>query len=315
MKQQQVLVLDYQGKSRHLGETLGRLGYGLRESASSLAGLAGLFVDWPAGWGEYCGDSSPQWRLARAAVEQDVPVFGIPHGGNPILHAEDVPWWDGLTAELVHAPGHKRLLEMFGCPARVVEVGWTFCPTAEFRSGSVERVLFAPTHPSVDGSYRCDGPRQSDDYQTQNQLAFEQLLGFPAREKTVRFSGTLEQNGLWRDDRVTRWVKSDLTVGSSVRDIDRHDLVISDGTMLHLAVARGVPAVSLGLPKVVDSKGESFPHWDEYEEWVRYPFSLDRMGLVEAVARASVASDELAGWATDWVGGPLDPAVLASLLN
>lgn len=292
-----VIVADHQGKARFFAHALSRAGLHLAPSGDW--DIDGLFVDVPAAWGHYYPGSS-KWELAQEADAHGVPVFGIPHGAGPVADWDGaVPAWEGLTAELVHGKGLRGLLEFLDYPVPIVEIGWSFSAVKQFRSPrSVDSVVFAPTHPGGNGVL-------FDSFREANSRAYKQFLGFPCRDRTVRMFGTMEQNGLWPDDRVKEWVRSDLSIESSVRDVDSADLVIGDGTFLHLAVARGVPAVSIGQPAGVNERNVPFPRWDEYKDLFRYPYALDEMSLDVAAAGACRPSRELAAWRDDWVGGPL----------
>ena len=219
--------------------------------------------------------------------EMGAKVLMYPHaGGGPNL-SYDGQWKADprVHANLVASYGHAEFLRRLEYPSATHTIGWTHCQLRPFRAcADVQRVVFAPTHPNGDGSMT--------DYQRElNSTVFRQLLECPF-ELTVRFIGTLEQNGLWKAKNV-KFV--DGRRSPQFAEMDGADAVVAgDGTFPTLAVARGVPTVMysqgimcLGLGRRDAGRR---PRPELYWDYARFPFDVAD-GPLEDTVREAARSD------------------------
>ena len=127
--------------------------------------------------------------------EQNAKIFLYPHGGGGPILSYDGLWEPDkrVFANFVMGVGHAEYLRRLDYPAETHVIGWPYCDILPFRAREdVKTVLFAPTHPNGDGSMTS--------YQRDmNTDVFRRLLQTPFK-LTVRHIGTLEQNGLWKED-------------------------------------------------------------------------------------------------------------------
>jgi hypothetical protein len=237
-------------------------------------------------------------------------VLLYPHGATPQLAYDSfVEPYEAIDGNLVIAPGHAEVMRRYGYPVPIHVVGWSLCDQAPFRpSTDVRRVLYAPTHPSGSGHL-------SDIELEMNARHFERLLAGPW-ELTVRYLGSLEQNGLWEAPGV-RYSRGDWLPGTD--DIDAADVVVAaPGTFPALTVARGVPMVTYGQGQAPNygEVGETLVGLrtlERYEQYMRYPYDLDD-GPVDDVLHAA-ASREATVWRHRFIGEQMDSVATADLLE
>lgn len=213
------------------------------------------------------------------------PAVLYPHGGNVCLDWDGhLPMHPNVSVILTHGPGHGEVLAAYGCPVPTVPVGWCYSETAPPRyPAKVERVLFVAAHASGSG-YLPEGLARAG-----REALTAACELFPAVH--VRVPG--QRRGLTH------------------ADIDAADLVIADnGTVAHLALARGVPLVMYGTRTAPDL-GHDAPHfpaqWNHYRHLMAYPFDTADAplgALVEQVCRRSPGVDE---YRRRMVGGPFCP--------
>ncbi len=215
------------------------------------------------------------------------PTVTYPHGGNPILR------WDGrrphpnIRLHLVHGPGHAAAFALHGHPVPAVSVGFTYADIAAPRyPDRVRRVLFAPSHPDAFG-----------------------IIDSRLRHANADALGILADSGL------------DVTIreggGLATADIDAADLVVGDGTVAALALARGVPTLFVGsdVDQAVDDNGRMPSRYDAYARFIRYPYDvadgpLD--WLIDTVCRPNDAVDR---WRSDFVGDQFNPQLAVALIE
>lgn len=237
-------------------------------------------------------------------------VVVYPHGGNPILE------WDGhlpvhpnVRLQLTHSDGHSAVLEAYDYPKPVDTIGWCYSDLAEPRYPEPRRVLFAPAHATGHG------------YISAASVDLNQRILHTLRASgllvTVRLYGPPDRHGLTHVDDVT-W-----TQGGTLahEDIDAADVVIADGTVAHLAAARGAPLIMFGsdvYPDLANGGPDDKPvhpaRWSEYRHLMRYPHDFDDGPLDKLVDAATRPAPEVDEWRARWVQ-PFDPAKVATLIE
>jgi hypothetical protein len=238
-------------------------------------------------------------------------VILYPHGGGGPVLSYDGLWepYHGIDGNLVAGVGQAEFLRRIGYPSPVHVVGWSLCDMRPFTPrAEVNHVVFAPTHPNADGSMMSAR-------RDLNAEVFAKLLEGPWR-LTVRYIGTLEQNGLWEVDDV-EFVDGRLRAQTA--EIDVCDAVVAgDGTFPTLAIARGVPTVmygqatlALGLP---DEQPSKLRRSDLYLDYIRYPLDVADGPLDELIHAAAADDASIAEWRRRFIGRPFDPkAVVAAI--
>lgn len=237
-------------------------------------------------------------------------VLLYPHGASPQLAYDGfMEPYEAVDGNLVIAPGHAEVMRRYGYPVPIHVIGWSLCEQAPFRpAAAVRRVLYAPTHPSGSGHL-------SDVELEMNARYFESLRTGPW-ELTVRYLGSLEQNGLWEAPGV-RYVSGDWMPATD--DIDAADVVVAaPGTFPALTVARGTPMVTYGQGQAPNYglEGETLValrSLDRYEQYLRYPYDMDD-GPVDEVLHAA-ASREATDWRRRFIGEQMDTPTTAGLLE
>lgn len=196
---------------------------------------------------------SDQWtpgshceQIIDHAYKQDAKVIVYPHGA---MHQYDlfppVPH-SGTSAALVYGPAMRGAWVEGGYPLHVYDVGWWLCDLLPFAVTEIRNVLFAPVH-------RDFGWTDAERDATEQAYARTVGLGLV----TTWYAGTEDQ----------------------VKAIDRHDLVVAQGTFAMRALARGKHTVIYGPPPA----------------YMNYPVgfdTLDRMG-------------ELPVWRDRWLGAQM----------
>jgi hypothetical protein len=250
-------------------------------------------------------------HLIDAFADQGAKIVLYPHGGGGPVLSYDGLWepYERVDANMVTGIGHAEFLRRIDYPTPVHVVGWSFCELRPFQPRTdIRDVVFAPTHPNGDGT-------MMEKRRELNAEVFARLLEGPW-QVTVRFIGTLEQNGLWAEDGV-EYVSAQLL--TQTEQIDAADAVVAgDGTFPTLAIARGVPTVmygqgtlALGLP---DEEPTQLQRAERYLDYIRYPFDAEDGPLDEIVHAAGRSDAPIADWRRRFIGEPLDPrAVVAAI--
>lgn len=261
-------------------------------------------------------------------IDLDPPVFGYRElidrykalGATVLLYPHGVAppvYYDGLFEPYVHVDGNlvigagnAELLRRMDYPTPTHAIGWSLCEQRPFRAcRNVRQVLFAPMHPAGDGL--------PERYRAQNAATFRQLVDGPW-DVTVRYIGTLEQNGLSPVDGV-RFLPAQPEV--SVAEIDEADAVVAaNGTFPCLAVARGVPTVVYGQlqPAQYGIAGEpTIPlrRLDAYRDYLRYPFDVEDGPLDEVLHGAASSDEAIAEWRRRFIGEPFDDQAFVGLVE
>jgi hypothetical protein len=241
-------------------------------------------------------------------------VLLYPHGGGiPQTeydgHSEPYERVDG---NLVNGPGHAEVLRRLGYPTPSHVIGWSLCEMRPFRpAADVRHIVFAPTHPSGHDGWL------HRDWRAENAEVYARLLHGPWK-LTVRHIDTLENNGLWHDERVT-FVRGDMSPATA--EIDVVDAVVAaEGTFPSLAVARGVPMViyGQGRPGLYGIPGEEpvpLSNPGDYVGYSRYPFDVFDGPLDEVVHAAARSDAPIASWKRRFIGEQLDEATFAAQIE
>lgn len=244
----------------------------------------------------------------QALCDAHEAVVLYPHGGAPVLT------WDGqavhphVRLNLVPGLGHAQVMAVYGFGVPCVPVGWPFCDLAEPRYPEhVRRVLFAPVHPLGDGYL---SPQDAE----VNRRALDVLVT-SGLDVSVSAWGRPEGFGL--DPRApVRWVRGGTL---DTAEVDAADLVVANSTMLGLAVARGVPALSFAADKPPDlSMAPPTRHpasWASYADLLRYPYDLADGPLEDLVGAVCRPDPVVQRWRRRFVGGPFEPEVVVRLVE
>lgn len=235
-----------------------------------------------------------------ALMALGLPVVLYPHGGNVVA------WWDGapphpsVRAILVPAYGHAQVLALHGVRVPVVPVGWSYCPLRHPRQDPLMTsrrnvVVFGPSH-------ALDNGRIDPSVVAANERILADLRALPNYSVRVRSY----------EDRL----------GLSYSDLDDAAVVVADGTLLALAVARGVPAVSFAQDVTPDNADEGeplpAPTWANWRRRVRFPVDADDGPIVRSLAAARYDTDTaaaVAAWREAFIGCPFDTDLAVALVE
>ena len=247
-------------------------------------------------------------------------VLQYPHGApfstlvydNLYAPAEEV---DG---QLTYGQGEIDFLRSINVERPAKIMGWDLCRQFEFRpTDNPRRVVFAPTHVNGDGTIDASRAQTNAD-------VFRDLLEGDW-ELVVRFIGDLERVGLWRDDRVFRYVPGRLDM--TTVEIDVADCVVAGaGTYPCLAIARGVPTIMYGqfAAAMYGLEGEEpkpLRSLEKYREIVRYPFDVEDAGdspvhsLSQMIYYACDSDRLIRDWKKRWIGEPFSPEAFVAMVE
>lgn len=281
-----VAFWDYAGKGARLAEALVAAGH---EVVPDDGDVAVVDLDHPDTGGPL--------------TEHHERVVTYPHGGNPLN------WWDGrsphphIRLHLVHGPGHAAVFGLHGHPLPAVDVGFTYCEVAEPCFPETHRVLFAPCHPMDDGSIHPQ-------LKAANAAALEVLLGAGV-DLAVRCWGRPEDWGLPRAELGARhfdWLDGGTL---DLSDIDKADLVVADGTIAALALARGRPTLYIGS----DVNSEESPHWSRYADYIRYPYDIADGPFEDLAGLLCWPNRAVNRWRRLFVGEAFDATLAVGLIE
>lgn len=236
------------------------------------------------------------------------------NGAKIVLYPEGsgiYAYWDGIRepykvdACLVLSDGYKQAMDKWNLNIPIHTIGWSWSALKDFTPTSGKKVLFAPIHP--DGF----GVLEPGDI-VWNRLIYEQLIHIPDIELTVRYLGTLAQNGLWTSPKVTfkRGVYDNAN-----SDIESHDLVISTGTFAAKAIAMGKPTVAYPVASA-DNIYRFTRHCADYMYDMRFPYHVGNADdLGEVMKEAQHENFALREWREKWIGKPFDSKRLHEILT
>jgi len=243
------------------------------------------------------------WYMHNDGLPRQQVTFFHENHAKIIIYPHSVlpPWWyDGLidiqpyvTRVFVIAEAQKEAMKIINSDVRVEVCGWCWCQQKEFRPVSnVRNVLFAPIHPA--------GNRLRPEAYEVNQAIQQELLNLNYHV-TCRYIGSLETQGI---ERVDSWDWVEGHADGSHKEIDAADVVIGEGTLLSIAVARGKPVVGVNqhLPPRANKMSDVYcPHnWDKYGHLLEYPINYTEGTLEELINFAS--QYEQSGWRKRLVG-------------
>jgi len=211
------------------------------------------------------------WRAEMMPyINRNIPIFLYPHGARPMTLWDGVyPACPNVVANFVPAPGHQEVMRRYDYPIKTIPIGFSFCKIQPFRPTAFPGlIVFAPIHPLRSGFV------QPED-KAINQRTMKKLMntGLPV---LVRYIGTIEQNGL-KFEQGVEYLKGE--TNGSTAEIDKAALVVASDTFLYMAVARGVPAISIRershpfwgkRDKKVYAK-----KWPKYKNYMGYPYDED----------------------------------------
>ncbi len=279
-------VLDHQGKSRMLVDTL--LAAGHTHTAAGHADLLLIDIDDP---------DAP--RRGRLIDQCQGTVVLYPHGATPTYHGFYEPD-DRIDVQLVHGVGTAKLVADLDLDRKIIDAGWTFSPMLPFAPTEGKRVVFGPTHPY--GSGKLD-----DQYRNLNGRVYRALKA-SGLDLKVQMFGLAANNGLPHGASCHR---SSLMLDWSL--IDKADVVVADGTFASLAMARGKPVVMFGQDLEVTDE-HNRPQTGPIVRLPRYPVDFDDGDLAGLIDKACRGVGE--DWRKQFVGVPFDSmAFLHSVEN
>ncbi len=247
-------------------------------------------------------------RLIQYYVTTGVKMVIYPHT------AVACWWYDGImelpkeiAAILVVGEGQAEVQRIITPDVPVYPIGWGYCEILPFQKpDKVKHILFCPIHPSGKNLLR-------EEAKETNAKVFRELLKLKDVQIVVRIIGTLEANGLWQNSKVI-WVNA--KPDGSTSDIDIADVVIAEGMALHLAVARGKPAIGMNqnIPNRINNNPKTPENWEKYNHLQAYPvdFSGD---IIADIDRAISNPPEVKDWKERHIGTPLDPRQLTDILE
>lgn len=241
-------------------------------------------------------------------------VFIYPHSARPNLFS-DFPGMEPFknsTCQFTVSDGGIEIMRAYGFSYELRSIGWHLCEILPFREClDPRKILFAPIHPNADGKFsHIDKQINIDTFRI-----LEKLVKQGEIDLTVRFIRGLELNGLWRVPGVT-YIEGN--TDQSYAEIDAADLVIGHQTFLHIAVARGAPAVAMAerlTPRMGCNENKDFKmvmHWSAYSDLLMYPLDIlapdDWNGGPMQLFHYAAASDvDIVDWRTRLIGRPFDP--------
>jgi hypothetical protein len=231
-------------------------------------------------------------------------------------HSSLPPWWyDGLIkiqpyvkCVFVIGEGQKRAMSIFAPEARVEAVGWSWSEQRPFQPcANPRKILFAPIHPA--------GARLRPEAVDANRCIFEQLKTLEkTHEITVRYIGNRLKQGI-TNHQGFNMVRAG--ADGCTDEIDAADVVIAEGSMLYLAVARGKPVIGINehLPIRANKHSDIYTpkRWAEYGPGMAYPINHIDAPMRELIIRAGITEPKQ--WRRDFIGEQFDPARFAAIVE
>jgi len=240
-------------------------------------------------------------------IKQGATIMIYPHSALP-------PWWyDGLIKAqpyircvCVIGEGHKDAMRVIAPEVHVEAVGWPWCPQKTFAiPHDLQTILFAPIHPGG-GKLRPEGVQANKDI-------FHELKRVQSQtgcKVIIRYVGDLDTQGLHPYHRF-EWIEA--RADGKTKEIDAADVVIAEGTMMYLSVARGKPTIGINqhLPCRANKSSEKYtPHnWDKYGPDLAYPINYGDAQLQDLIDRAM--TEEQTAWRKQHIGETLDRKAFA----
>ena len=240
------------------------------------------------------------------------PAFVYPHGAAPLL------CWDGIhepsdmiTANFVTSKGHQQVMKRYGYPTPTHVIGWYLCEIKQWKPTDGYKVLFAPIHPIMGHVFMFP-----EDLEV-NKRTYERLLKMGGIDLTVRHIGNLNINGLWEEPGVTIYHgKAD----NNYDEIDKADLVIGNGTIAYMAIARGKPTIMINQltptrePDIHTLERLESASVEKYASYMRYPFDVDNDDNLYKIVQ-DACGREPKQWKKRFIGEQFDPAKFVKLVD
>jgi hypothetical protein len=193
------------------------------------------------------------------------------------------------------------------CDVPVHVTGWAWCNQRQFyRPDKVRKILFMPIH-ATGGMLRPEAYKA-------NREIFSDLLNMRGDVNiTIRYIGALAPQGLYHESGIN-WVNAE--ANGATDEIDNADVVIAEGTALHLAVARGVPAIGINqhLPVRTNKEPDTHaPHnWHKYGHLLAYPINYGDVPLVDLIDKAMTEQTE---WRERMIGEQMNGRNFAAMVE
>jgi len=223
-------------------------------------------------------------------------VILYPHGAAPNLT------WDGVyqphpkvSVNLVTGEGHKEVMRRYGYSKPVEVIGWYLCEIKKWKPRKGKNVLFCPIHPIIGGTFMYEEDTR------ENVRVFRELLSMDV-ELAVRYRHSLEVNGLHKEDGVYYYN------ARFFDDLDAYDLVVANGTLAYVAIAKGIPTVMLKQETCTRMPGDAVDNrvvvksLDKYWDYLKYPY--DTQDLRESISLAS--NVEPVEWKNKFIGKQME---------
>lgn len=247
-------------------------------------------------------------KFAFYEISKDVKATRLifPHSASP-------PWWyDGILpvpenvdAILTFGEAQAEATRTF-VDVPVHAIGWAWGKVSKFKPvEEPTKILFAPIHPNSKG--------MGDSRARLNRKVLEALLELPEKyEIEVRHVGHLERQGLFRNRRVSY---SSGNTDNKTHNIKRADVVIAEGTFMHLSVAMGKPTIGLYQDTLYNDTPEKiYPQTlADWRHWVEYPVNFGSAPLEELIL--FVSQNEQTEWREDNIGKAFTPKKFVQLLK
>lgn len=295
-------VCGHQHKGRPFARALRAAGH---KPVSRHAHVALFDRDW------YMHNDKKPRQIVLEHLERGAAIFIYPHSALP-------PWWyDGLIkiqsyirSVFVVGEGQKEAMRIIEPDVRCDAVGWPWCPQRPFSAPQeVRQIAFAPIHPA--------GGRLRPEAFEANRAIFRDLKRLQRDtgvRVVVRYIGKLEQQGL-KPYNSFDWIQAKPD-GKTI-EIDQADIVIAEGTYMHLSVARGRPTIGINqhLPIRANKKSDQYtPHnWEKYGPDLAYPVNYGEAPLQELIYKA--ISGERSTWRDRFIGEPMNRGAFAGLVE
>jgi hypothetical protein len=222
-------------------------------------------------------------------------VVIYPHGAGPILTWGVHEPHERVSKNLVTSEGHKEVMLRYGYPKPIEVIGWYLCELGEWKPPQGNKVLYCPIHPIMGGKFMFEEDTK------ENVRVFRELMGMDV-DLSVRYRHQLVMNGLHIEDNVdyykARWFD----------DLENYDLVVANGTLAYVAIAKGIPTVMLKQDTCVREPGDGLGDRvearsvEKYWEYMRYPYGSE--DFTESMRLA--AEREPVEWKERFIGKQMD---------
>jgi hypothetical protein len=196
------------------------------------------------------------------------------------------------------------MLEIFGYPFPIVNVGWTSSVILPFKPiEKVRTLMLAPMHPLASKGY----PKEEGEY---NPIVLQKLLDLSDHydKLVIRYGGDLPSHNfgkLIHHPKVQMQLAA-YTRSSTVQSIldPNIDVVISTSTHGYSSVALGKPTLFFCEDLPVHEWAHYPPHQKEFLPFRRFPINFD--GTWDSIMAATVYNEKVENWKSLFIGRPFD---------